>query len=248
MPISFARGRAGYTELADMSKAPGSPGSPSRRGSIQPKFLKNATIQGLEKEASRGLRQKTVQLMREHPKQVPVDQWEHWMDTAQGVWFPPQTGMVVWDLLLLFCILYACVTVPFRMGMDFPAEGSWLLFEACMTLFFLADVAKNFNTAYSPDAIHYVVHRPSIAKHYFLGWFTIDFTSSLPLEIMQIMMTGGLHHSPEIDESMGALKLLRALRLLRLLRLLKLLRMQQYINLIEDATGINLQARPSPSP
>jgi len=209
--------------------------SPKRSPSTPPKFLKATTMADLERDASRGLMKKTVHEMYRVPRVVPADDWEAWVDRVEGVWFPRQPGKITWDLVLMQGILYTCVVVPFRMGMDVPAEGGWLSFEAAVTLFFLADVVANFNTASSPDSIHYVVYRPEIAKLYLKGWFLVDFASSLPVELLQMALR---------DSTFGdlsSIKMLRALRLLRLLRMLKVLRMQQYIQLVEDSLGVNLQ-------
>ena len=69
---------------------------------------------------------------------------------------------------------------------------------------------------------------------------------SLPLELVELLVD-----DPDAFFSSGVgpvgLKLLRALRLLRLLRLLKVLKMKRYIQLLEDATQINLRSSRSSS-
>ena len=86
-------------------------------------------------------------------------------------------------------ICYTCVTVPFRLSMSRPADGGWLVFEAIVSLIFLSDVCFHFNTAFENDSgTHYVIHRPSIAKNYIQGWFLIDLSSSLPLELVELLV------------------------------------------------------------
>jgi hypothetical protein len=53
-----------------------------------------------------------------------------------------------WDLAIMVCILYSAMAVPFRMGFRAHAEGGVWLFEASMSLLFLADLLLTFNTAF----------------------------------------------------------------------------------------------------
>ena len=215
---------------------------PHARAPAAPKFLREHTAKDLEREAKANVRRETARdLKMEVPKEVPIDDWEIWLARSGGVWFPAHPVKTSWDFLLMVGICYTCVTVPFRLSMSRPADGGWLVFEAIVSLIFLSDVCFHFNTAFENDSgTHYVIHRPSIAKNYIQGWFLIDLSSSLPLELVELLVD-----DPDAFFSSGVgpvgLKLLRALRLLRLLRLLKVLKMKRYIQLLEDATQINLQ-------
>lgn len=60
---------------------------------------------------------------------------------------------------------------------------------------------------------------PSVAKRYLKTWFTVDFVSIFPFE----MLTWG-QETDNSDESSGNLAILRLLRLARLLKLLRILR------------------------
>ena len=199
----------------------------------------------LQKQATSQLLQETATGMNQSgtPATVPCEDWEDWVGRANGVWFPRGQKKLVWDLLLLIGILYNCVSIPFRLGMGEAPTGGWLYFEAGITLFFLTDVFLNFNVAYTPDDVHYVIDRPMIARNYLCGWFLIDFPSSLPLELLEILEyeMAFLADDDGSTEHLASLKMLRALRLLRLLRLLKVLKMQKYVHLFEDATDINVQ-------
>ena len=118
-----------------------------------------------------------------------------------------------WDLVILTFILYSAVMVPFHICFKTDAEGwlGWL--EISLTIAFVIDVVLNFNTAYYDDET-LVTDRGRIACRYLSGWFWIDAPSSIPVELIDMMMEGD-------SSNLSALRFLRLFRLLRLLRLLK---------------------------
>ena len=67
------------------------------------------------------------------------------------------------------------------------------------------------------------------------GWFWVDLPSSIPPELLDMLLEGG---NPDSDSGGG--QMLRLLRLVRLLRLLKLLKVGEYIVLVEERFDINL--------
>lgn len=172
------------------------------------------------------------------PSAINEEDWEKYL-TKIDLLFPVGTRKFRWDLFMLVLILYSAVTVPFRLGMSHPATGSWWYVEVVVSLFFLTDLCLNFKTAYL-DGDQYILDKQKICVNYLRGWFVIDFTSSLPLELIDAMVAA-LQEDHGRSASNGTLKVFRALRLVRLLRLLRLLKIQRYINIIEEALNVNLQ-------
>ena len=121
------------------------------------------------------------------PIMIDEGDWEKFAPLT-GLLFPHAPLKFRWDLFMLALILYSSVTVPFRMGMDHPAEEGWWVLEASISLFFIADLLFNFNTAYaSGDTL--ILDRDMIRQHYIGGWFTVDLLSSIPLELIDFAMT-----------------------------------------------------------
>jgi len=162
---------------------------------------------------------------------------------AAGLWCPSHPSKQIWDLGMLALIVFSCITIPFRIGLDAPAQGLAAQVEVAITLLFITDLCCNFNTAYL-EGQHFVIHRGMIARNYLSGWFWIDLASSFPFEWAEAAMTHFMEccmqDSDETSHS-TMLKLLRALRMFRLLRLLRLLKLQHYIDAVEDKLQINLQ-------
>merc|ERR1719240_2237714 len=95
-----------------------------------------------------------------------------------------------WDMWVLLLILYSAVMVPFRICFDEEAEGVMFWVEQCVTFTFLSDVCLNFNTAFRDDDDMWVFDRGAIAQKYLQGWFWIDAPSSIPIELIDMMMAG----------------------------------------------------------
>ena len=159
------------------------------------------------------------------PAMIPEEDWVRYVHTS-GLLFPLGPLKFRWDLFMLILIVYSCISVPFRFGMDHDAEGGWLYFEAGVSLCFITDIVLVFNTAYV-EGDRLILDRARIRTAYLRGWFIIDVLSSLPLELLDIIVYSFF---PEVltadDESnSNALRVFRALRLVRMLRLLRLLKL-----------------------
>ena len=175
----------------------------------------------------------------ELPQLINEEDWVKYTadaKTPSGLLFPVGAWKFRWDLLMLSLIIYSAVTVPFRLGMDHSAEGGWWIFEVLVSLCFLTDIYLNFMTAYL-DGDQFVLDRSMIAQNYFRGWFLLDLSSSIPLELIDVLVQ---FFSSDSSSGGSGLRMLRALRLVRLLRLLRLLKIQTYINLLEDMLAINM--------
>jgi len=160
------------------------------------------------------------------------EEWAHHgvNSSSNYVIYPDARLKEVWDFGVLLAILYSSVSVPFRFCFSSNAEGSLLVFEIAISLFFCVDVLFNFNLAYLIDE-KWVISRPRIAARYLRDWFWVDAPSSVPVELIALV---GNHEGNQY------LSTLRVLRMFRLLRLMRLLKIDTYIARIEDAFKINL--------
>ena len=95
------------------------------------------------------------------------------------------------------------------------------VFEVIVSLCFLTDVVLSFRTAFESNG-SWVENPKAIAQNYLSGWFWIDAPSSVPLELLDLL----------VDTS--HFTLMRLLRLFRLLRLLKILKINDLIEKMED--------------
>jgi hypothetical protein len=170
----------------------------------------------------------------ELPRDIPIDDWETWAEYVKPVIFPQDPRKVRWDVGMLVFILYSAIVVPWRLGMDVPATGFMWGFEVLISLYFLCDFFVNFFVALpSADQDLYIINREEITRTYLFGWCSIDAASSVPTELIELVLSK--------DSDLDSLRLLRAMRLLRLLRLLRFLKMRQVVEMIEDTINVELQ-------
>ena len=160
---------------------------------------------------------------------VSEDKWD--LPNTHGVWFPVHPRKQSWDFFILILIVYSCVVVPFRIGLNADAVGLVWWLELCVTLSFCADLCVNFNTAYLSGA-HWVVDHSMIASNYLRTWFVVDALSSFPVELVEVVEIALAHphlggDGNYVDEDDNYMHVLRALRMVRLLRMLKLLNIQR---------------------
>ena len=143
---------------------------------------------------------------------------DEWQQVQKMVFFPVGSLKQSWDFIILLCVLFSCVTVPYRTTFG-EAEGFMLRIEQAILVAFIVDLAVSFNTAYLHNE-RWVVHRPAICRNYLKGWFWVDAPASLPLVEVSAWLTG-----EHVTAGSDSTQLLRALRLFRLLRLLRVLKL-----------------------
>ena len=142
----------------------------------------------------------------------------------------------LWDMYVLVLILYSAVSVPVQLAFQAEAEGWLWAMEVFFSLSFLTDLSLNFNVGFYDQGKLVTSHERIVAR-YVRGWFWIDAPSSIPVEIIELLMTrGGGGESPQ------GLAMLRMLRMFRLVRLLRLLKVDQYMSQLEEEFEVNLRA------
>lgn len=156
----------------------------------------------------------------------------HWLCLSLDVIYPYESWKQQWDVLIMFLILYASVSVPYRIAFREDAAGWMWAFETLGSIIFMIDLTFAFRTAYIEGAI-WETRGEEIAKRYLSGWFWIDGPSSIPAELIELAMGGGSAN----------LQAVRMLRLFRLLRLLKLLKISEFIDNLEDRLDIRINMR-----
>ena len=172
---------------------------------------------------------------RDLPDTINEDEWQEYAKRT-SLFFPTGPLKFKWDLVMLALIVYSCVTVPFRIGMDHAAEGWWWVLEVIVSLCFLAEIFIVFNTAYL-EGDQLVINRCMICDNYLRGWFWIDLPASFPVELFEHFAA----KMQQVDDGSSANSMIRALRLMRLARVLRLLKLQSYIDAVEDGLGVNLR-------
>jgi hypothetical protein len=102
-------------------------------------------------------------------------------------------------------------------------------------LYFLADVAVNFRSAYYDDISGTrITNSAEITSRYFRGWFIIDVLGILPISYIGLIINGIPKESDETKQAGSDIKALKVLRLFRLAKMLRLRKLKQLLKQYED--------------
>jgi hypothetical protein len=87
-----------------------------------------------------------------------------WRSVTKWIFIPVSPKKMAFDILVLVCIIYSCITVPYFTV--FEAEERWSFWydmDYVVMIIFIADCACNFNTAFLHQEL-WILHRPAIAR------------------------------------------------------------------------------------
>lgn len=84
-----------------------------------------------------------------------------------------------WDVIGFLMIIYEAISIPYRVAFNIPTVGLAFELDLIIDLFFLADVALNFNIAYYKRGT-LVTRRRRIVRKYLKTWFALDLIASIP--------------------------------------------------------------------
>ena len=108
--------------------------------------------------------------------------------------------------------------LPIVVAFEPEQPKGWVAFDYIVDVIFVADLVKNFRTAYFNANNELVQDTRRISRRYVHSWFAVDLIASIPFELFAAAATGAsvLGRS---DSSQISLRLVSALKSIRLLRL-----------------------------
>ena len=121
---------------------------------------------------------------------------------------------VVWDVSIMLLLLYVIVMVPIFIGFDWDSDEGGVVYTIGMIIdiFFLVDVAINFNLSFTDEFTKETVEdRRVIVRRYLSSWFLVDLMSSIPVGDG----SGGKHEALSLIKTLRILKLMRVARVFR---------------------------------
>ena len=87
----------------------------------------------------------------------------------------------VWDVLMVFILLYIATLVPYRTAfVDEESSGLMKAFELTVDVMFVLDIFLTFLTPYERRDSSYEYKLKNIAINYLSGGFAIDAVASFP--------------------------------------------------------------------
>lgn len=134
---------------------------------------------------------------------------------------PSSMFRMSWDCVSLVIILLESLILP--MGLCFnmypPNFIMWI-----STAFFTPDLILNFFTGFYSNGL-LIMRQRLILKRYVMGWFVVDFCSTVPWEVIFSRQSGNASFM---------LKFVKIGKLMRVLRLLRIFKLKTLIQRVED--------------
>jgi hypothetical protein len=131
---------------------------------------------------------------------------------------PNSLWKTIWNVIVLFFILFLAITTPYRIPFEDITTEAWIVTDISIDCLFIVDLIFNFFTAYEDDNGELVIAKSRIVANYLRGWFTIDAISSAPISLISLIIG---------DESVSKIKYIKLSRLPRLYRLLRLVKLMR---------------------
>ena len=135
--------------------------------------------------------------------------------------------------------------MPVRVGFLDETTG-WIIHDIILDSMFLVDIVLTFLTAFESEAGVIVDQPRAIAANYVVSpWFTIDFLSTFPFDLVfnAILDDGGGGGSVDVCRGGGsgfsAVKLLRTVRLVRLAKVMRVLKLQRMLRSLQRTLHAN---------
>ena len=99
-------------------------------------------------------------------------------------WFinPKDPRKIYWDLVLGVLIIASVIEVPWRIALDEPAIGGWVVWGIFIDIMFFLDIVANFRTGWINLDGEIVWDWRVIRNKYLAGWFLVDFLSTVPFD------------------------------------------------------------------
>ncbi len=97
---------------------------------------------------------------------------------------PNSKFKTIWNLLMLFLIVFISLTVPYRIPFEDNITNTWLFIDELIDIVFLCDIFINFNTVYEDEQGELVVSRKKIGLTYIKSWFLVDLVSCVPISLI----------------------------------------------------------------
>ena len=173
---------------------------------------------------------------------------------------PDSPRMAQWDLFMAIMLAYIALLSPYeisflKFGLETTGDIALFVVNRIVDLCFLADMTLQFFLMFyekpkgggisNTHKYGVLVHdRKRIALRYVKGWFLLDLISTVPFDLLALVINEGDVSSSSAavtpgEDSTQKLKLIRIVRLLRLLKLLRILRASRVFMRLESRISIS---------
>lgn len=89
----------------------------------------------------------------------------------------------------MFLLIYTAIFVPYKVCFEDETTDEQFIFDLWVDFSFFCDIILTFFTALETSKGSFETNRKVIALTYLKGWFTIDFLTTIPFQILEKIET-----------------------------------------------------------
>jgi hypothetical protein len=108
-------------------------------------------------------------------------------ENATCIIYPHNTCLTRWQLFVSILLIYTAIAVPIKVGFGEQDSVEMILFDTAVDTCFLIDLVLQFFSALERPDGTYEIRHDKIAIRYLKLWFWIDFFSSVPTQILELI-------------------------------------------------------------
>jgi potassium voltage-gated channel Eag-related subfamily H protein 7 len=152
-------------------------------------------------------------------------------DKMKHVIRPSGRWMRTWNMVIALFLLFTAVITPYEVSFLETKLDILFFINQLVTIGFVVDIDVNFHLAYIEKRTLKLVTDPgTIKKNYLSSWFVIDVISTIPYDILALVMDNGAGSKLKIIRILKLLKLTRLLRMVKSMRIFKTLQSKLHLS------------------
>lgn len=141
---------------------------------------------------------------------------------------------VIWDILMMIFLFYISLGLPYSLGFGPPQTIQDI--DAVLDFFFCFDILLNFRTSYVDRHDAVVMDAKTIGLRYAKSWFTLDFMSSVPFDLL----TAGIMPSFQPARLLKMGKIAKVMKLLKMKEMLRRCEGSELMEKVEEKSASKL--------
>ena len=151
-------------------------------------------------------------------------------DMDEFVLTESSTKRAIWDIVVLFLLLYTLIYLPLRVAFG---DDNIALLDVIIDILFILDIIVSFFVSYRDvDGIE-ITHFSQICMQYIKTWLILDIIASFPYYLFTSSSLG------KVGLFIRLPRLLRMTRLVRLIKLLRAYRLKKFFEKIEYSPKVH---------
>ena len=139
---------------------------------------------------------------------------------VKWILFPDDKFLDYWNILIAFLLLYTATVIPFRIALEPVDSTSFIVWDTIVDCLYFIDTVFNCVLAYYDSQGVLVTENKKILKSYIKGWFFIDLSSCIPIQLI-IDSNGSFSKVIRIGSVPRLYRLIKMAKLIRMIKIIK---------------------------